>query len=266
MAKTVYWIDDSRHKLHYIMGGIITDLWNLEEAEGKQVVSKILLFGNESQQASTKQLCSIEEEHELVRRLDYYLGAACDKNEDVSWKRELYEKNRYLIQNSARVLFKQWTEWEESMSDEAEKGKAYEERQQELQLYGEIQRFWLPESRDAMEEELWQREAPEKVTRLIELMKLEPGACVGIDLALLAGDRESIRMKEKPIIAMELYRQLKEEHFCFLYSTYSYEKNIVPRYEEIYQKYYHEECRVYRRGELMAKKSDNRIQQQIMDA
>lgn len=265
MAQMVYWIDDSVKKLHYIMQGIIADLWDLETGVNK-VVSKILLFGNEYQESPTESFDTIEKEYELFKRLDRVFYDACDSKKDVTWENEIYEANRYLIQNSVKALFKQWTEQEAVGLNTDERNAAYQKNQQLLSFFEEIQKYWRTENRDTMQMDVWQKEASEKVTKLIELMNLEPGACVGIDLALLKNDRISILTSDKTVIAMELYHQLSKEHFCFLYSTYSYEKNLVPKCKEIYKKHYNEDCIIYRRGELMEKKNNNLIKQRIATA
>lgn len=268
MAKMVYWIDDSVQKLLHIMQGIITDLWNVyAEDENDKVMSKILLFGNEFLRVSEETGNTIQKEYELQKRLDLCFKNACSKHADVDWRRENYKMGRNLIEDCARVLFKQWTDQEADLFCGDEKDNAYQKRQEDLILLEEVKKYWIPENRDAMEEQMWKEGAPDKVKKLIELMNIQPGACVGIDLALLTNDRESIRYIDKPVIAMELYHQIKEkDYFCFLYSTYSYEKYLVPRCKEIYYSHYNDECSIYRREEMMIKGNYEKIADVIRKA
>ncbi len=266
MAKTIYWIDDSVQKLEYIMQGIVTELWNVcAEDENDKVVSKILLFGNEYQGGGEETSNNIKKEYELQKRLDINLRYACCQNEEITWGRETYKNNRYLIKDCVKVLFKQWTDQEADLFSVDKKDKEYQKRQQELCFLEEIKEYWAPENRDVIEAETWKREASDKVKKLIDMMEIEKGACVGIDLALLKKDREYL-LFNKPVIAMELYHQLKTKFFCFLYSTYTYEGHLVTRCKEIYNNYFEEDCRIYRRDEMMAKKNHDNITREIREA
>lgn len=264
MSKTVYWIDDSVNKLLKLMDGIITDLWRVDIDENeKKIVSKILMFGDESSEEYDGKRASIEDEHYLQRRLELALREACFAKMDICPKTNFLSENRWLLQKGVRVLFKKLTEQEVEHLSEKEKVDLEKKRKNEEDFFKEIEKYWKFDNREDVPDDVWESESGVVVAKLIELMNIEEGACVGIDVALLSKDRICVLEMNKPVIAMELFHQLSERHCCFLYSSYTYEKDLVPKCKEVYKKHYDEECCIFRREEIMLKRQTDMVKEHI---
>lgn len=254
--KTIYWIDDDVEKIVYIIQGVILQLWNLSETKtDEKTATKILIFGNDSQESQEEYLYTDKDIMRLKNYIADIMFGECRRIEGPSWENQTYDNNLFLITDSVKCLFKKL--------DEGVTEDEKTENDKKLEIYKKIKEYW--QSGQEVDVENLKENAENIVKELIQLMDIESGACVGIDLALLKGDREKVLEGKGPIISMELYNQLKENHPCFIYSTYIFEAELLSSCKEIFKKHYGGDIDILKRSELMLKCNSNFTINQIKE-
>lgn len=226
MCKAIYWIDDSTQGIMNIVHSVFPYLWDLEgKREG--IETHVQIIGNGEQVTTGTSLWSKEDERKSSQAIMRMLERLC-KNGDRMNQQKLYAKKKDLIENKFKIVYK---------SDD-----------NDISEYRKLCSAWQDNNQITSE-------AQDSVKKLFKRMEIKKGACVGLDLALLKGDIDKVRKREQPILSMELYRLIKEDHECFLYSKYVYDKSFVEKWEDVYLRIYNETeiPTIHRRSELYAK-------------
>lgn len=244
MGKEIIWIDDDIEKIIYIMQGVISKLWGIGKGQSdEQYMSKILLFGNDFYPPGYEYQYSSKDEIKYSMMMEELFYRECLKLENgVGWNNTVYNDNKNLISNCFRILFKS--------DDEKKEAKL---------LFEKIKEKWSNNRNEEINSE-----ASDIVKELIKYMNIGENAIIGIDLALLKGDREFILNHDSLIISMELFHQLRETHHCFIYSTYTFDTQVCNKCSEIYKKKYGENFKVIRSCDLRAKNISQKVIDEII--
>lgn len=226
--KQVYWIDDNVSAICSILQSVFVKLWNLGGDECKYK-SNMIIFGNGWRMPEDRNLLAKERQEELNKRLRERYREECE-NVDNFRDEKTFSNNKELINNAIRIL----------INDES--------GDYEKNLYREVYDCWVKENLDDDEKYL---HASQKVDELINLMKINEGAIVFIDIELLFGDLERLNIKEdddvkaQRIISMELYKQLSDKGIkCFFYSSNVVNCGHEKAFKKIYRKKYHSEAEI----------------------
>lgn len=238
MGKAIYWIDDNSSAIMNIVDSVFPSFWKLEEEDG--IETHIRVFGNCKQETSGLALWSKKDEQKFQQDIIRKFERLC-KNKDRLGERNLFVKKKDLICDNIVVMYKQ---------------PESKEKEQEIEEYKKIYSVWqggqvieLVEGKKQIS-----NEAQMLTKKLLERMNIAEGACIALDLALLQGDMEKVKLKKLPILSMELYHLIKEKHECFLYSYYFFEEKFIDAWKEVYSDIYCETSPIiHTRKELLRK-------------
>lgn len=240
MKKTIFWIDDNIGVIKNIAESIFPHFWKIDEENGIETYVRIL--GNGIQEPPGLGLWEEGDEQELQEFIDKIFERLC-RDVDVLGEKKLYAKKKYLVCDSVKIMYKK--------TEDSEGKKECEE-------YRKLCSIWQgnPLEKSNGNVERIAEEARVSAKKALKKMNIEKGACVGLDLALLQRDIEKVRDEKKPILSMELYHMIKEEHECFLYSFYFFDNMFVESWKSVYAKYYcdkeepiiHKRCDMYKKN------------------
>lgn len=243
MSKKIYWIDDNIQQMLNIVYGIVSKFWNLDSEE-EGIAAKIIIFGNASITPGTKELWTELEEEEFIDNLYKIFKRKCRSVDATASENLTYKKNKALIEDSAKILFKK------------------EIPEEEYEFYQKILRIWgKSDLEDANSGEY--QSARKLVEQFIAKLEMEEESGVGIDLELIYGDIIENKVPKR-ILSMELYYQLKKQKYkCFLYSTRGDSEKVKNSWKEIYQKCYPDDeddnITIFSRTDMMEKGNDKVI-------
>ncbi len=231
MEKTLYWIDDSAADMSQIMEQVFPLVWN------KGGACKIILFGNGYCSQMTEHGPEEKDRERFENELQGFFRYYCAGIDDSEWRHPgetFKEKQKQLLPDSVSLVPMDFLKGE---SDDV------------------TDYFWMNEEKLKEEKSLDDPEA--SIDRLIEKMRIPPNAIVALDICLLYGDFQRIQEKE-PCISMALYKKLKENNDCFLYSGMSVTKPILDNWKSIYGQRFEEACEpeIYAKNELTTKQED----------
>lgn len=241
--KQLYWIDDNFQQVNYIAQGAIAALWNLNDIDNQEgIASKMLIFGNAYKVADTDELPTEEKEREDYQKLNDFFVEACQEVDGPSMNRSIYNEKKALIQDPISYLYKQ-------------------EVPDDLEAYKQMKGAWISENLSDIDSDDYAK-AVNEANLLIERMEIKPGSVVGIDIALLHGDLQRLREKQR-ILSMELCHQILSNHIrCFMYSTEADDDILRRNWEEKYCFFYDdEEVKIYKRSQLMQKGNNDIVKE-----
>lgn len=230
----VYWIDDCFEQMSFVMQGVVTKLWKLDDQTADGIASRILIFGNAYEEADRDDLPTQEDEDKEERDVFDKFLEKCARVDGPDWEKPLYNAKKGLVQKVVKYLYKQ-------------------ENPADRDAYRELKRSWISGDLTNPAGAGYQ-EAAAAVAGLIERMDLEPESVVGIDLMLLHDDIGRL-LKKKRIISMELCHNLSSGGIpCFLYSSEGGNDDVVRCWQKAYQDLYHETgIKIYKRMDFMQK-------------
>ena len=248
MGKSIYWIDDSCSVIMNIVKTIFPKFWKLDE-EQDGIETHIRIFGNDIQESPQLVLWDKNDVKGFQQEIIKLFEQLCRNYDDFS-EESLFERNRHLICDNIKFLYTQ----EDTNEKEIEEyRKLYQMWSGDvLNQFGDGGGSIIPEARSCAKQ-------------LLEKLDIEKGACVGLDLALFWGDIKRVRDENKPILSMELYNMIKEQHECFLYSYYYFDTSFINAWQSVYAKIYHApKPIIHRRRELYAKHISDSIIHELL--
>ena len=234
--KQLYWIDDDFKQMLHIMQGAISKFWKLDNIKVEGIASKVFIFGNASKIADTNELPSIQDEKKASQKFFDLFLERCLEKDGPDEKRPVFNARKNLIQNPVCYLYKK-------------------DKSEDLETYQNMKEAWI--TKDLTDENNY-KTAQEQACSLIKRMEIEPQSVVGIDIALLYGDRERL-LQGKRILSMELCNQIEKQEKnikYFMYSTEADEDEIRQEWIRIYEyenKYKSTEIKIYQRKDFMQK-------------
>lgn len=218
---TVYWLDDSKSSMLKIIPGIFFNLWNIEsQNQSDQIRNKIYIFGNMVYE-NADTLLSSKDEEKFNREILSMFREYCDDFDGVDENKNTFKEKYDLAEDVMTVLFK-----EDSPEDR-------------IKLYKEILEYCdsdIFQSADRNSEETL-------ISKLVEMLNISSDgtSVVGIDVLLLKGDFNKC-MEGKFMLSMELCHQFYLKQIPrFLYSMDATNKELMSKWEDIYQKAYPED-------------------------
>lgn len=237
MCKAILWIDDSTDGIMNIVESIFPYFWDLSGNNG--IETHIRIIGNNMQDAPALDLWSEEDEQQYRADIMNIFQQLCRDNDRLGDK-NLYEKRKNLICDNIRIMYKQ--------------------EDKDIDEYRQLCQMWQNTSEIT-------KQNHESAQSLVQKMEIPEGACVGLDLALLQGDIENVRDKNKPILSMELYHIIKEKHECFLYSNYVFDTSFINEWKKVYSEKYDDttEPIIHKRSEMYIKNISENLIKELID-
>ncbi len=250
MNKAIYWVDDNPYVIMNIVEGVFSKLWNLDGEEG--IETHIRIFGNEGQEAKGLGLWDKNDEKEFQTAIMQRFEQLCS-NADKLGEKNVFQKKSGLICDNIIMMYK-------FPENEIEK--------KEIEEYRKFCNIWQNSSSEKIGENIYiTDEARLCAEKLLKKMNIVEGACVGLDLALLQGDIKKVKDDGKPILSMELYHMIKQQHECFLYSRYMFDKSFIESWKKVYEKIYGDKELpiIHKRCELFAKNVSETLINQLLE-
>ncbi len=249
MGKSMYWIDDNPHVIMNIVDGVFSKLWNLDGEES--IETHVRIFGNEGQESRGLGLWDKNDEKEFQAKIVQKFEQLC-RNVDPMGDENVFQKKSGLICDNIVMMYKL---------------PENETEVKEIEEYRKFCNIWQSCPCETKENAICiTEEARESARTLLKKMDIIEGACVGLDLALLQGDMEKVKDEGKPILSMELYHLIKQQHECFLYSRYMFDKSFIESWKKVYAKVYGDKERpiIHKRSELFAKNVSEALINQLI--
>lgn len=244
MEKKIYWIDDYPGAILTIAENIFPYFWKLDEDEG--IETHVKLIGNAFQEPPGLELWSKKDEQNLQEALmEQFKQVWKDKKRFEEDK--VIEHRKKLIYGNVKFLYK-------NPENDVEK--------EQIKEYRKLCELWQSNLKDNET----RNEAKKLAQKLYQLLDIDLGACVALDMALLQGDIEKIQKKAGPILSMELYHLIKKSHKCFLYSYYVFDNSFINAWKDFYKYSYEdsEEPVIYSRSAMYTKKLTGKLIEELL--
>ncbi|MCD8014455.1 MAG: hypothetical protein LUG99_15015 [Lachnospiraceae bacterium] len=266
IKKAIFLIDDDPGGIMSIVKSIFPRLWKIDEEDG--IETHICIFGNAEYTGDVYHLLrKKQQELEFGRAVENQLWYECNYYEETEYESEnvdpdsdteecaTFNKKINLVADKVHMLY---TESDEDAKTE----------------YETICREWMTDvsvcvgNREDDKSPLCVNDrAKECVDKLLHRMNIPVQACVGLDLALLQGDIDRVKENHRPIISMELYKRIKEKHWCFLYSKYVMDQDFTNEWKNVYRSFYGDSDNpvIYQKNEMYRKELSKEIIENLLN-